>query len=210
MSKTSYDGAGRVVKTFVTDGGGDVGWADVGTVTGDLVLSQTETQYDSSGNPILVITKDRFHDETGTGELSGPGTAPKARVSYTARYYDAADRLTDSVDVGTNGGLAYTRPATVPARSDTVLVSSSAYKGAGLVEAVTDPGVSVIHGAGRWDGPPAFCTSVSVGEIPQRLPLQARRSTSYIVSGTGSVPWRCGPLASSRPSCSRSSRPRWA
>jgi hypothetical protein len=54
--------------------------------------------------------KQRFHDETTTGELNSQSTAPKARVSYVAIYYDLADRLTDTVDVGTNAGSAYTRP----------------------------------------------------------------------------------------------------
>jgi hypothetical protein len=46
-------------------------------------------------------------------------------------YYDAADRPTDSVNIGTNGGSSYTRPGTVPARSDTVLVTQTKYNSAG-------------------------------------------------------------------------------
>src|SRR5262249_12626261 len=49
------------------------------------------------------------------------------------------DRLTDSVDVGTNGGSSYTRPSSVPSRSDSVLVQSQAYNAAGWVETTTDP-----------------------------------------------------------------------
>src|SRR5262249_26032424 len=94
VGKMQYDGAGRAVKSFTTDGGGDTTWADAGTLTGDVVLTQTENQYDTSGNVLLVIVKDRFHDETATGELGNAGTAPKARVSYVAYYYDLANRLT--------------------------------------------------------------------------------------------------------------------
>jgi hypothetical protein len=47
--------------------------------------------------------------------------------------------LTAAVDVGTNGGSAWTRPGTVPARSDTVLVTEYGYNAAGWLEAVTDP-----------------------------------------------------------------------
>jgi YD repeat-containing protein len=43
------------------------------------------------------------------------------------------------VDVGTNGGTAYARPATVPAASDTVLVTATAYNAAGWAQSVTDP-----------------------------------------------------------------------
>jgi hypothetical protein len=41
--------------------------------------------------------------------------------------------------------------------------------------------VSVVHRGRSWNRPPTFCTSISVGTTPQRLRLQARRSTSYTV-----------------------------
>jgi RHS repeat-associated protein len=103
------------------------------------VLTQSETQYDANGNVIFVTTRDRFHDETATGELTSATTAPKARVSYVAGYYDAADRPTATANVGTHGGSAYTRPGTAPTRSDTVLVTEQAYNAVGWVEVVTDP-----------------------------------------------------------------------
>ena len=56
-------------------------------------------------------------DETATGALGNATTTPKARVSYAANYYDAANRLTAAVDVGTNGGSSYTRPSSAPLRS---------------------------------------------------------------------------------------------
>jgi RHS repeat-associated protein len=71
--------------------------------------------------------------------LGNPTTAPKARVSYVANYYDLADRLTDTANVGTNGGTAYTRPSSVPSHSDTVLVASNSYNSAGWVATTTDP-----------------------------------------------------------------------
>jgi hypothetical protein len=48
-------------------------------------------------------------------------------VSYAARYYDLANRLLAYVNVGTNGGSAWTRPSTAPAASDTVLVTAYGY-----------------------------------------------------------------------------------
>src|SRR5690606_26936339 len=80
VSKTFYDGAGRIVKTFLTDGGGDSGWADADDVTGDIVLSQTERQYDANGNTIFATTSQRLPTGTGTGELTGSN----ARISYSA------------------------------------------------------------------------------------------------------------------------------
>jgi YD repeat-containing protein len=139
VTKDSYDGAGRVTVVYSTDGGGDSSWSDAGTVTGDAVLEQVEYTYDADGNVLLTTTRQRNHDETATGALGNPTTAPKARVSYLADYYDLANRLTAEVDVGTNGGSAYTRPSSVPTGSATVLVSSTAYNAAGWVDTTTDP-----------------------------------------------------------------------
>ena len=47
--------------------------------------------------------------------------------------------MTATVDVGTNGGTAWTRPATPPAPSDTALVMTYGYNPAGWVQDVTDP-----------------------------------------------------------------------
>src|SRR4051812_44100699 len=99
----------------------------------------TLVTYDRDSNPILLTTKDRFHDEAGTGALGDAATGPKARVSYAARYYDAADRLVARIDVGTYGGSAYSRPTSVPARSDIVLVTSYHHDDAGRVDLTTDP-----------------------------------------------------------------------
>jgi len=139
VTKMEYDGAGRVVVTYLSDGGGDSAWSDAGDVTGDKVIEQVETDYDDNGNALLVTTRQRFHDETGTGALGNATTTPKARVSYVANYYDLANRLTDTVNVGTNAGSAYTRPGSVPSRSDTVLVTSVDYNTAGWVSITTDP-----------------------------------------------------------------------
>lgn len=60
-------------------------------------------------------------------------------MSYSAAYYDKLNRLTDAVDVGTSGASSYTRPGSVPSRSDTVLVSSVEYDAAGRQWKTTDP-----------------------------------------------------------------------
>jgi YD repeat-containing protein len=112
---------------------------DADDVTSDNVLSQDEITYDSNGNAIFSVNRERFHDETGTGALGTPSTGNKARVSYGAKYFDKASRLTDVVNVGTNGGSSYTRPGSVPSRSDTVLVNSIGYNTAGWQAESTDP-----------------------------------------------------------------------
>jgi len=127
VQKAQTDGAGRVTVAYQTDGAGGSSWTSAGSVSGDNVLTQTERSYDADGNGILVTTRQRFHDETATGALGNASTAPKARVAYVAAYYDAANRVTAQVNVGSNGGSAYTRPSSVPARSDTALVTSYGY-----------------------------------------------------------------------------------
>jgi RHS repeat-associated protein len=139
VSKTQYDGAGRPVVSYTSDGGGDSSWADALNVNGDTVLEQVETQYDADSNAIAVTTRQRFDDATGTGPLGTPTAGVPARVYYAAAYYDALGRVTATVDVGTNGGAAWTRQAAVPARSDTVLVTSTTYNAAGWAQDVTDP-----------------------------------------------------------------------
>src|ERR1019366_4100884 len=100
---------------------------------------QKQTVYDADGNAVETIVSQRFHNATGTGALGTPTSGVGARVYYAASYYDNADRLTATVDVGTNGGPAWTRPTTPPAPSDTALVTSYAYNAAGWVQDTTDP-----------------------------------------------------------------------
>jgi YD repeat-containing protein len=117
-----------------------VDWHGEGSGVGSLfILEQVETEYDANSNPIKTTLRRRFHDETDTGALGTPSSGVNARVSYMASYYDLADRLTDSVNVGTNGGSAWTRPGSIPSRSDTVLVTSTVFDSAGRVWKVTDP-----------------------------------------------------------------------
>ncbi|MFL5245944.1 MAG: RHS repeat domain-containing protein [Gemmataceae bacterium] len=139
VSKTTYDGAGREIVSYATDGASGTSWSNASSVTSDNVLSQIETTYDKNSNAIEVADRERNHDETQLGALGNPTTGPKARVSYSASYYDAADRLTGTVDVGTNAGSAWTRPATIPSASDTALVNLVTYNAAGWVDTTTDP-----------------------------------------------------------------------
>jgi RHS repeat-associated protein len=134
VTKTAYDSVERLVTVYTTDGAGDQTWADASSVANNYVLQQVETTYDANSNPILVTTRDRFHNETLTGPLSDPSggsqrNLAKARASYIAAYYDPADRATATADFGTDGALG---PPTIgsspPPPSDQVLVNSSSYQ----------------------------------------------------------------------------------
>ena len=139
VTKDKYDGAGRETVTYTTDGAGGTSWSAASSVSSDHVLEQVEYTYDNDGNVILTTTRERDNTETATGALQNPTTSPEARVYYEADYYDAANRLTADVNVGTNGGTAYTRPSSVPSDSATVLVTSYTYNAAGYVDTTTDP-----------------------------------------------------------------------
>ncbi|OWK35000.1 Alkaline phosphatase [Fimbriiglobus ruber] len=126
-TKDVYDGAGRKVEESVTDGAAGTSYSDAASVTGDHVLTQTQTIYDADGNAIETVTSDRDDNATGTGTLGTPTSGVHARVSYMASYFDAANRDVADVNVGTNGGSAWTRPGSVPTASSTVLVTSNSY-----------------------------------------------------------------------------------
>jgi RHS repeat-associated protein len=186
VTKTQYDGVGRATKVSLTDGQGDASWSDATQVTAsNHVLSQTLTQYDGDGNPILVTTKDRFHDETAGGDLGSPATVPDARMSFAASYYDAANRLVATVNAGTNGGTPWGRPAAVPPRSDTLLVTTNVYDAAGYVQDVTDPRGLITHtlydNLGRTT---ATTENYSPGDLN---PNASNRTTEYTYDGDNHV-----------------------
>jgi RHS repeat-associated protein len=149
-SKYVIDGAGRVIKQYSSDGGAlNVGtnagtWSNAGNVTNDVVVQQVENTYDNNGNATLVTTRDRFHDAAtngaGLGDLRDPSNNPKARVSFQAYYYDAANRTTDALDVGTAGSTngTFSRPGSPWTRSGTALVTTYGYDDAGRQDSITD------------------------------------------------------------------------
>jgi RHS repeat-associated protein len=141
VMQSRYDGAGRMTASYTLGNVPAATWANATSLTASLILEQTEYTYDAASNVILTTNRERFHDAATTllGSLGTPASGIPARVSFAASYYDAANRLTGSVNVGTNGGIAYVRPATAPARSDTALVTSYTYDDAGRVQDVTDP-----------------------------------------------------------------------
>jgi YD repeat-containing protein len=196
-TKTAYDGAGRAIATYTSDGAGDTSWVGAQNVAGDTVLEQDETQYDGDGNAIEEITRQRFAGATGTRPLGNPSSGTSdglvpARVYYTGLYYDAANRLTAKVDVGTNGGSAWTRPSTDPTPSDTVLVTSDIYNAAGWLEWETDPrGVVTYHGydnLGREvEAIVAYTDGVSATETNQTT-LYAYDGSDHVVMQTSMLP----------------------
>ena len=141
VTQNRFDGAGRLSSTYTLGNTPTANWTNATGVTASLILGQTDYTYDAADNLILTTNRQRFHDAATTllGTLGTPTAGIPARVSSTSFYYDAADRVTASVNVGTNGGVAYVRPDAVPNRSDTALVTTFSYDAAGRVRDVTDP-----------------------------------------------------------------------
>ena len=137
-TKTTYNGAGWQVMQYQTDGGSGTSYADASTVSGDVVLTQTQQLYDNDGDNTETITSERFSTDstTATGALGTRDSGVEARVYYSGNYYDLADRTIASVDVGTNGGSAWSMPDTPPSRSDAALVTTYGYA-ADAVQTVT-------------------------------------------------------------------------
>lgn len=142
FTKTVYDSLNRPTAQYAAYDLDETSYGDAGTVTGDTILEQTESAYDDASNVIQSTNRQRYHNAaaTETGALNGPGgPAPKARVTYTAHWQDALGREIATANYGTNGGSALSRPSTVPARSDTVLVTSTEYNARGEPFKTIDP-----------------------------------------------------------------------
>ena len=68
--------------------------------------------------------------ETDSNIVNGNGAEVNSRFQSTASWFDGFGRAIATANYGTNGGTALVRPATVPARSDNVLVSETRYDAA--------------------------------------------------------------------------------
>ncbi len=130
--KIMYDGAGRRVKAYRGYDLTPETYGQVSSVADDTIMAQLEFLLDAADNLIQTTRRVRFHNAIGTGDLTSPaGPQPLARVSYVAAYPDAIGRPQATANYGTNGDTSLVRPATIPARSDTVFGSSSLFNSRG-------------------------------------------------------------------------------
>lgn len=144
--KFAYDGINRNIKRSTGYDLSESTYADASSLTNDTLLEQVEPTYDDASNLVQTITRERYHSATGTGSLTSPsGTEPKARVTYAAAWHDGRRRTIATADYGTNGGSALSRPATVPSRSDSVLVTTAEFNSRGEAYKTTDPAATVTY-----------------------------------------------------------------
>ncbi|MCC6244764.1 MAG: hypothetical protein IT353_18100, partial [Gemmatimonadaceae bacterium] len=163
ISKTFYDRVGRTTHQFAIAkvDEADSSYSDAGTVTGDVVLEESQTTYDPvDGHPLMRASISRAHDDLTNGnsgvlDTNADGNANKftaanikGRIQITAMWYDELHRLTDMAVYGTNGSSGNAsdfdrKPSgswlSVPSRSDTVLVTSNTYNDDGTLKETTDP-----------------------------------------------------------------------
>jgi len=154
ITKTEYDRVGRAVRIATVAKTNDSGYSDADDVSGDHLLNERVSVYAAdSDNVLATVSIDRFHDDdisTGTtGRLDTNADADdllftaanlEGRAQFTAMWYDALDRVTATVRYGTYNGANWNRDGlSVPARSDTALVTSYVYDDAGRRKDVTDP-----------------------------------------------------------------------
>ena len=153
------------------------------------------------------MTSDRFDTATGTGALGTPTTGIAARVQLlVGYYYDLAGRPIATVDVGTNGGTAWTMPGSVPSRSSTVLVTSTSYS----TDAVQDitltgsptGGTFTLTFGGQTTSAIAYNASAAsmqtgAAKLAPTSVGSGNATVSAAPSGTGWEVWFTGTLANS-------------
>jgi len=157
LTKTFYDRVGRVTNQFTLAADNDASYAAaVGSVSGDTVLVEDQTYMDDFGKTLMRVSIARHHDDTTTtGALDTDANLNEivfanveGRVSITSYWYDARNRLTDTVVLGTYGGGgggdydrdAYGSPHT---RSATALRTTTTFDDDGTVASITDPAARI-------------------------------------------------------------------
>ncbi|TSA40257.1 RHS repeat protein, partial [bacterium] len=167
--KVRRDALGRVIETYLTDGGSDPapGATDNYTASvavhgsdtflaGDIVLEASFNRYAGPSNTwpgrlLQTSSSRRVQDATGTGAIT-PLTSSDTNYVTTssAFYYDAAARLSRTAEFGSlasgdilraGGTLPSWPPSSAPDAGSTTgaLVSARTYNDRGLVFSVTDP-----------------------------------------------------------------------
>ncbi|MCC7014855.1 MAG: hypothetical protein IT454_19995 [Planctomycetes bacterium] len=156
LSKTRFDRLGRTTHRFVLANDNDSAYADADDVTGDVVLEEHQTTFDSYGKVVMEATIARHHDDIGGSQTTGvldtnaDGGTPdplaytaadiKGRIQINATWYDAFDRVADTVQFGTYSGSTFDRDGmSVPSRSTTALRTTNDYNTDGTLKQVTDP-----------------------------------------------------------------------
>jgi RHS repeat-associated protein len=153
LEKWLHDRLDRQTHHFALASVDDTVYGDADDVTGDIILVERQTTYDTGGEMIMQAQIDRFHTDKSTGQTTGAldtnadgdslaytAANVKGRIQITSLWYDYMDRLQDRVEYGTYSGSTFDRDGlTVPARSDTALRTTYTYNTDGTLKEVSDP-----------------------------------------------------------------------
>jgi RHS repeat-associated protein len=150
--KSKYDRLGRQTHQFILARANDSAYSDADDVTGDYVMEEDQTTYESvnSDNVLMTANIARDPDDTTTtgaldtnadaDDLLYTATNLEGRIQITSNWYDDLERITDTVEYGTNGGSNFDRDGlSVPARSDTALLTEYTYNDDGSLLEIADP-----------------------------------------------------------------------
>gem|GEM_PF-5362617 len=147
-TKLVYDGLGRTKNAIVTDGGVARNGGSYEAITdplcaSDVILEQTETDFDALGRPALVRSDMRQHLAAGVGLGASPIS------TFAATVYDTVSRPIATVLYGTNtaldeyvsGGVSPGILTTVPdpLSNPSLIISQTAYDQIGRVQHSIDP-----------------------------------------------------------------------
>ncbi|QQE14014.1 RHS repeat-associated core domain-containing protein [Planctomycetota bacterium] len=145
FAKIQYDDLGRQVAVYsgYDNSPSESAYPEVKLTTGDTILTQTQYAYNIAGQLLSSETYSRKHDDQST---VGALDSANAHATYLAYWYDQEGNRIASANYGDNDGAAFTRSASVPSSTASVLVSSHEYNTQDIVvraQIMTDPeGVS--------------------------------------------------------------------
>ena len=154
LAKTAYDRLGRRTHYFILSDHNDSAYADADDVTGDIVLEERQTTYDTDGTVIMEAAIAREHDDFGGGETTGAldsnadsddhkytDANVSGRIQITGMWYDDLDRLEKVAQYGTYGGSDFDRDSVSEpsASTSTVILTKYSYDTDGSLQDVTDP-----------------------------------------------------------------------
>ncbi len=155
LAKTTFDRLGRQTHRFILANDNDTEYAHADDVSGDIVLEEYQTVYESSDSDDvqMQVAIARHHDDRSTGETTGAldsnadsddllltAADVEGRPQITAFWHDRFGRVTDTVRYGNYNDTNFDRDGlSVPSRSDTELLTENTWDTAGTVQDVTDP-----------------------------------------------------------------------
>lgn len=155
LVKYAYDRIGRRTHQHILVVDDDTAYADVDDISGDIVIEENQTTYDTSDGTVIMVARiDRLHNDYGGSETTGAldtnadsddllytAANLEGRIQITAHWYDDLDRLTTTGQYGTYGGSNFDRDglSEPSSSSGTVIVTQQSYATDGSVQDTTDP-----------------------------------------------------------------------